>query len=180
MKFLLPGRRIHVVGTAGSGKTTVARHLSQLLDIPHLELDRVYWGPGLVPVDQAKLKTTIQGWVARDAWIVDGNYRHLTYELVWTRADTLIWLDLPRYVLVGRLLFRTLSRRLREVEWSAGNPESVRRIVQWAWSTHARRKAEYERATDASSMNVIRLCSASDVTRWLDQVRSSIEARDEA
>jgi ABC-type dipeptide/oligopeptide/nickel transport system ATPase component len=38
-------RRIAVVGTTGSGKTALARRISQWLDIPHVELDALYWGP---------------------------------------------------------------------------------------------------------------------------------------
>jgi shikimate kinase len=42
-------RRIAVVGTTGSGKTALARRISQQLDIPHVEMDALYWGPHWTP-----------------------------------------------------------------------------------------------------------------------------------
>ena len=35
--------RISVIGTSGSGKTTFANKLAEILRIPHVELDALYW-----------------------------------------------------------------------------------------------------------------------------------------
>lgn len=36
-------KKIHIIGSVGSGKTTLARTLSSHLNIPFYELDNVVW-----------------------------------------------------------------------------------------------------------------------------------------
>lgn len=38
-----PCKKIHIVGSVGSGKTTFARLLAHRLKLPHYELDNVMW-----------------------------------------------------------------------------------------------------------------------------------------
>ena len=42
MKNSLP-KKIHIIGSVGSGKTTLARQMSKKLNIPYYELDNVVW-----------------------------------------------------------------------------------------------------------------------------------------
>ncbi len=37
--------KINVVGTSGVGKSTLARRLAQILSLPYIEMDRLYWRP---------------------------------------------------------------------------------------------------------------------------------------
>src|SRR5438105_5614354 len=106
-----PPRRISVVGTTGSGKTTFARELARRLGVPHVELDALAWGPSwtLVPIDlfQERVARAVKG----DAWVIDGNYGGRgAQSLVLPRADTVIWLDPPLAVIFPRLFARALRR----------------------------------------------------------------------
>ena len=47
--------------------------------------------------------------IAGDGWAVDGNYSVLR-DLIWDRADTVVWLDLPRPVVMRQVVARTLRR----------------------------------------------------------------------
>lgn len=46
LKSIIPNK-IHIIGSVGSGKTTLARALSYQLNIPYYELDNVLFGEGL-------------------------------------------------------------------------------------------------------------------------------------
>lgn len=141
-------QRLLVVGTSGVGKTTVARAVAGALGAAFVELDALHWGPDWKETPEAEMRERVRSALAAERWVVDGNYLHLR-DLVWPLADTVVWLDYPRHVVMARVVWRTLRRSLlREVLW-AGNRESLARalgpdsIVRWAWDTFDRRRAQY-------------------------------------
>lgn len=145
----MPPRRIVVVGTSGAGKTTLAKALASRLAYPHVELDALYWDPGWQPARIGVFRERVATVIARDAWVVDGNYSKAR-DLVWGRADTLVWLDYPLRVVLPRLIVRTLRRGLTgEVLWN-GNREYLRdflgkdSLLHWAITTHRRRRDSSE------------------------------------
>src|SRR6202048_890475 len=90
-----------------------ASALSQRLGVPHVELDALYWQPNWTPRDSDDFLARIAAEVACDGWVIDGNYR-ATRELVWSSADTLVWLNYPLQLIFLRLLQRTLRRGIRK------------------------------------------------------------------
>ena len=57
-------RRVRVVGNSGAGKTTFARRLADALDVPHLELDEVFWDAGWTKRDPDEARTLIEDFVS--------------------------------------------------------------------------------------------------------------------
>jgi adenylate kinase family enzyme/8-oxo-dGTP pyrophosphatase MutT (NUDIX family) len=144
-------RRIQVMGTSGSGKTTLARALSASLAVPAAELDALFWKPGWQMSLRPEMEAKTAAWTgARERWIVDGNYSYLQ-PMLWQTADTLIWLDLPRWRNLWNVGRRGLKRLVtREAMWGHSReslarffgPESLLRFV---WTTHRpRRKRQLE------------------------------------
>ena len=145
-------KRVSVVGSTGSGKTTFARELARRLGVTHVELDALAWGPNWTLVPEGLFKERVARAVEGDAWVIDGNYGGRgARDLVWPRADTVIWLDPPLGVIFARLFERAL-RRIRSGEelWpGTGNRETFRNqflsretLFWWALKTHARRRRE--------------------------------------
>ena len=97
--------RILILGRTGSGKTTLARELAAALGVPHVELDALYFGPDLsrAPLDVLRERTSAA--IAGERWVTDGNKRAVR-DLVWPRADTIVWLDYPVWVSLRRLARR--------------------------------------------------------------------------
>src|SRR6478672_9426776 len=122
-------RRVVVVGAPGSGKTTTATGIARRLGLPRVELDALHWGPDWTPVDNGILRERLRGAVAGDRWVVDGNYFSLgSADIVWPRADTIVFLDLPRHTVMRRVLARSLRRAALRTELWAGNRESIRNL----------------------------------------------------
>ncbi|HEY7847048.1 MAG TPA: hypothetical protein VIC83_02515, partial [Candidatus Limnocylindria bacterium] len=69
-----PHRRINVVGTSASGKTTFARALAARLAVPWVELDALHWEAGWTEADDAVMRERVRRAIAGDGWVVDGNY----------------------------------------------------------------------------------------------------------
>ena len=178
-KFPRPGRRIVVVGTTGSGKTVLAQRLARHLGLPYVELDVLHWGPNWSQVPPEAFRARVAEAVAGEAWVVDGNYSRVR-DLVWSRADTVVWLDYSLPVILGRLFRRTLWRILcREELWS-GNRERFREqflsresLFLWALRTYRRRRREYPALfgrPEYAHLTVVRLRSPRQARRWLEYV----------
>ena len=176
-------RRVSVVGTSGSGKTTLSRKLAAVLDVPMLELDGVFHQHDWTPLPVEDFRHTVTEFVTgSDGWVVDGNYSAVR-DLVWARADTVVWFDLPRYEVMRRLSWRTARRGVLRAELWNGNRESLRNflrrdpersILAWAWTTHRRNRDRYRAAVQDpawSHMEFVRIASAKDIRSLLSRTR---------
>jgi adenylate kinase family enzyme len=169
-------RRINVVGTSCSGKTTLASQLAQRLGVPHVELDALFWGPRWTPVPAERFRARLTDALAGDGWVADGGYAPVR-DLTWSRADTIVWLDYPLHLVLGRWAARTV-RRIRSGEefWpGTGNRESIRNALRrdgllwWILSTHRRRRRSMAAAMRArTDLRWVRLGSPADTERWLE------------
>jgi shikimate kinase len=168
-------RRINVVGTSCSGKTTLARIVAARLDVPCIELDALFWGPGWTPVPDELFLERVRRALAGEAWVVDGGYAKLD-QLKLARVDTVIWLDYPMRTVLARWAGRTVRRiRTQEEFWpGTGNRETLRNafrrdgLLAWILTTHRRRRASMEARMQAwPRVTWVRLRSPAEASRWL-------------
>jgi adenylate kinase family enzyme len=165
--------RVVIRGTSGSGKTTLARRISAATGIPHVELDGVYHQPGWQPLSDEEFADRVSSIAADETWVVCGNYGQVA-DLLLARADAVVLYDLPRRVVMARILRRTLRRVVRREELWNGNRERWRNlfstdpevsVVAWAWTTHAARHAwtaEFLAAPPRDDLPLVHLTSALD------------------
>ena len=170
-------KRVVVFGTTGSGKSWLAERLAARTGLRVVELDGLYWGRDWQPAPLDLFRYRVECEIRDESWIVVGIYGQVR-DLTWSAADTLVWLDLPRPLVLGRLLRRTLRRiRTREELWGTGNRETFRQaflsrqsILLWAWRTHGLNRERFERACAdlPAGKTVVRLRSRRDVDRFLE------------
>jgi adenylate kinase family enzyme len=166
-------RRVLVAGTSGSGKTTLAGRIAVTVGARHTEIDALYHGPNWTPRDNFMLD--VAAFVAQPTWVTEWQYGKAR-PLLLRRADLLVWLDLPRVVVMRRVVRRTAQRRIsRTVLWN-GNLEPPLstfftdrdHIVRWAWRTHHENAQRVAAAVTArADLSVVRLRSQRDVDAWL-------------
>ena len=179
-------QRIAVVGSSGSGKTTVARAISSGFGIPHLELDSVFHQPGWTPLPTDDFQTAVRGFTDQEAWVVDGNYTSQgIVDVVWPRADTVVWLDLSRTQTLRRVTNRTVRRFVRREQLWNGNKEGWRNfldprpennVILWSWTHHARVREQYDaRFKDPrwSDLELVHLTSQPEIDGFLSTLPSS-------
>ena len=168
-------RRICIVGTSGCGKTTLARQLAEQLDIPHVEMDALFWQPGWSSTEAAVFAARVGEALVGDCWVVDGNY-YSRRDITWARADTLIWLDYSLPLVLSRITRRTASRLITRTELWNGNRERLRAvfsrdsIILWSLTTWARNRRRYRQhfaQPEFSHLRLIRLRSPRRTRRWL-------------
>jgi adenylate kinase family enzyme len=175
-------RRVSVVGTSGSGKSTLGAALAKRLGTDFLELDSVFHQPGWVSLPRDEFRSRVAAAVAGERWVIDGNYSSNVRDLVWARADTVVWLDLPKRTVMRRVIWRTLGRAAWRKELWNGNRERWQNffsldkeesIIAWAWQTHAATKAKYAAAMadEANAeLHFVRLKNPAEVRRFLRSV----------
>jgi adenylate kinase family enzyme len=167
--------RINVVGTSCSGKTTLARSLATRLRLRYVELDALFWGPNWTPVPDETFRSRVERAASGDRWVIDGGYAKLR-PVTWSRADTIVWLDYPMPLVLGRWARRTAGRiRSGEEFWpGTQNRESLRKafrsdgLLWWILRTHRSRRSRTSAAlVERPDLRVVRLRSPRETEEWL-------------
>ncbi|MCW2921716.1 MAG: adenylate kinase [Thermoleophilia bacterium] len=173
-------RRVLVSGISGAGKTTLARRVAAALDLPYTELDALHHGPGWIKRPEFEADTAALA--ASDRWITEDQYQSFIGDLLWQRADTLLWLDLPRRVVMWRVVTRTFVRMVLRTPLYNGNRERVRNLlssghpIRWAWTHHADRRARTQEQVAAHpDVVVVRFRSTADVAAWCGRLGARAE-----
>lgn len=179
----LPGvDRIAIVSSCpGAGKTSLARRLARLVTAPHVELDGLFWDPDWRPVDLAVFRGRVAAAAAGRHWVLDGNYEPV-WDIVWSKADTLVWLDYPLPLALARLVGRSVRQLLTRTPLWAGNRESLRMlfssrsIFAIALATYQqRRRALLASLSDPAHahLRVVHLRSPREAETWLRRIEAA-------
>ena len=179
MNFLESPQCISVVGTSGSGKTTLAREISQRLTIPHVELDYLHWQPNWVEVPNDVFQKRVSQALSGNSWVVDGNLNSQERDIVWGRADTIVWLDYSLSVVISRVVWRTFQRVVKQEEVCNGNRETWKTtfsrdsVILWALQTYYKNRRQYAlllQKPEYGHLNIVRVRSPEEAQYWLSLI----------
>lgn len=166
-------KKILIIGAGGAGKTTLARRMGDRLGIEVIHLDAVYWQPGWVEPPRSEWLRMVDELLARDSWIMDGNYSG-TLDRRMEACDTVIFLDLPGWICVWRIL-RRLARHYGKTrpDVAAGCDERFSlEFIGWVWNYSRRKRPKILARLDAVAdrKTIIRLRSAGEVERFVSSL----------
>ncbi len=177
--FPTPGPRIVVVGTSGSGKTTIAKWLADLIGAEHIELDALHWGPNWTEAPIEAFRQRVAQALASPTWVVDGNY-HKVRDLTWGQATTLVWLDYSLPVVLWRLVWRTVTRVFKREELWNSNRETFQNaflsrnsLFFYAISSQGRQRTAYPQVlknSEYAHLQIIHLRSPKETNQWLERL----------
>ena len=173
-------RRVVVIGTTGSGKTTLARELARAQGVPHVEMDAYRHGPNWRETPDDEFRRQLAHALSGDRWVADGNYS-MARDSVWPRATAIVWLDFNFGLVFWRLALRTLRRGItRETLWN-GNKENLfshlftrHSLFLWAFKSHWRRRRTLPLALaqpQHTHLRLVRLRSPRAAAQWLADVQ---------
>ncbi|MEU9886604.1 hypothetical protein [Sphaerisporangium sp. NPDC051011] len=172
-------KRVLVAGISGAGKTTMARVVGERLGLQFHEMDALHYvGPDWAT--DPEFRERISEIASTSTWVFDSFGYPDVRDLLWTRADTVIWLDYSRAVIMPRVLRRSLLRTLRRERVFGGDVEiwvgwlSREHPAWWAWSQHAARRTEIARRADEprfAHLEVVRFATPREADDWLGRLR---------
>lgn len=164
--------KIAVIGSSGSGKTSVARRLAEHHGVPHVELDELHWGPNWTACPADEFRARVERALSAPGWVADGTYHGKLGDSILERADFVVWLDLPLRVVARRVTVRTLRRIRNEEELWNGNRETWgeaffhrNSLMLWLVSTHRSHRRRYLERLDRYEF--VRLRSQREIEAWL-------------
>ena len=103
----------------------------------------------------------------------------MVQDLVWERADTVVWLDPSRVAVMWNVVRRTFGRMMLRKELWNGNRERFRNlfdrrpeenIILWSWTQFPAYRERYRAAmvdSENDRLGFVRLRSRREIREWL-------------
>ena len=166
-------KRIMLIGSGGAGKSTLARKLGAILNLPVHHLDRLYWQPDWVAISKEEWQKIQTDLCAEEEWIIDGNYGG-TMDIRLAASDTVVFLDLPRWLCAYRALKRaTVYSGKSRPDMAEGCEERIDfEFYRWIWSYPSTRRPGILRKLEAvkDSKRVIVLETRNETDSFLQSL----------
>ncbi len=166
------GVRINVLGTSGSGKTTVSKRIAQKLNVSHIQMDELFWKPNWRESIDEEFFPKLEKALSSDDWVLDGNYTR-TIPIKWRQVQIVVYLDLPFHIVLYRVIKRSLIRAFKSEELWAGNRETIWKqfftrdsIILWTLKMFYENRERFEvnsKSAQYSQIRFVRLCSDREV-----------------
>ncbi len=169
-----------VIGSAGAGKSTLARRLGAITGLPVVHLDALFWHAGWVETPRPEWRSIQERIVKEPRWIIDGNYGS-TLDIRLAAADTVVFLDLPPLICLGRVIKRSFLTATPRFDLAPGCAERLDReylgFLAWVWRfPRDDRPGILEKlqalAAGLGAVRVVHLTSCRAVDRFLREVAS--------
>jgi adenylate kinase family enzyme len=178
---MFPDRRLIVVGTTSSGKSTLARQLANRIGADFIELDALHWEPNWIGAKPDVFRARVETAVSSPSWVVAGNY-DVVRDTIWPHAQVIIWLDYPFHIVLWRLFARTMRRSILQEELWNGNRENLwmhlrlwsdESLFRWLFKTYWRRKREYPllfALPENTHLRIIHFKHPKETEQWLNDL----------
>jgi adenylate kinase family enzyme len=163
-------RRVLVIGSGGSGKSTFSTRLGELLNLEVHHLDKLFWHPGWVETPRDEWLKMVTELTDRDSWILDGNFSG-TLDVRMRKADTVIFLDMSRWLCLWRIITRVMRYR------DGTRPDMAEdcrerfnfEFISWVWNYPRRSKPKVVKllAQHAEGKKIVWLRSKAEVEKFL-------------
>jgi adenylate kinase family enzyme len=146
-----------------------------------VELDALHWESNWTAAPDDVLRDRVRHALSGDGWVADGNYAKVR-DLIWDRAEAVVWLDLPLRTILWRYVARTIRRVAGREELWGGNRERLSThlfsrdsLLWWILTTYRRRRREYPQLLAARpDLVAIHLRSARAADRWLAEMTRAV------
>jgi adenylate kinase family enzyme len=174
-------KRVAVFGNAGAGKSTLAKQLAAITRLPLYPLDLIQFKPGGGEVPHQEYLKAHDDLLRRDEWIIDGFGSVASAWERFSRADTLVYIDLPlitHHWWVTKRLIRGLL--VNPEGWPENSPmwSSAINSYKVLWRCHRNLTPKYRQLVAAAdaSRQVHHIKSPSEIKAFLARIEREMGA----
>jgi len=172
-------KRLVVIGVTSSGKSTLAENLAKRFALDFIELDALHWEPNWHEAPLDVFRARVENAMKSEKWVVAGNY-HVVRDLIWNKAEAVIWLDYPFLTVLWQLTRRTfISWWTQELLWGTNREPllvhfklwSQDSLFHWLFKTYWRRKREIPMLLsqpENGHLQLMRLKHPKETQKWLE------------
>ena len=161
-------KKVIIIGCPGSGKSTFAKALHQITDIPLFHLDMMYWNEDKTIVDTTVFRERVLKILQNNEWIFDGNYQS-TMELRLRECDTVFFLDYPLDVCLNGIRERRGKAR-SDIPWI--ETEEDTEFIEFVKNYNSQNKPQVmELLKKYSHKNVYIFSNRTEANEFLNQMR---------
>ena len=162
-------KRILVIGCPGAGKTYFAKRLSEIIKVPVVHMDNLYWNKDKTSVSQEELSSRLLPYLEGDSWIIDGNY-HQTLELRLKYATEVYFLKMPREECIEGILER-IDQPRDDIPWIETKKDAVE-LISWTIDYEERTKEDEEALLEKyPNIQVRTLYNRKEVNEYLSKIK---------
>ena len=168
-------QRIMIIGCGGAGKSTLARKLGEMLDLPVVHLDKLFWKPGWVEMEREEFDALIQAELKKEKWIMDGNFNRTLPERI-RYCDTIIYLDFSRIACLMGVLKRIITTYgTVRPDMGEGCPERIDLdFLKWVWNFNKnKRESYYKMLNEVENVETIVLKNRRAVRLFLKSLKQT-------
>lgn len=177
-------KRIHIMGSSGSGTTTLAKALSERMGYTHFDSDNYYWVPTSIPFTQKRDREERNSLLVRDLksankWVLSG-YLCRWGDIFIPDFEMVVYLSLPKDIRIQRLVERERQRYGAEIEPNGSRHQLHNEFIEWASQydeagSYMRSKALHSIWLSDLSCPVLRIEGDKTVEERLNIVLNTIE-----
>jgi adenylate kinase family enzyme len=166
-------KRVFILGTVGSGKTSLARELSKKLNIKHYDLDDIFWTKRFNKKrDEKQRNKLLKNIISKKKWIIEGVYTDWIEEGI-KKSDDVIILDIPFRSLFYRITKRTLKKEKSKEKGEEKYKENLRGFLGLIKSAirykgGSRAYYKHKKMIDKYKVNFIILRSKKQINKFLE------------
>lgn len=164
-------KRVILIGSPGSGKSTMSTKLAQILNLELYHLDNLFWSPGWIMASKEEQISITKDLIQKEEWLIDGNYNG-TLELRLERADFVVFFDLPRWLCMVRIFKRMIQyRNQKRPDFNAGTERFNWEFVKYVWDFRkSKRPSIYKKLKQYPNKEIVILKSRKEVENFMKQI----------
>ncbi|WP_059170209.1 hypothetical protein [Bacillus sp. FJAT-27445] len=170
-------KRVMIIGSSGSGKTTLGLKISEKLSLPLIHLDYHFWKANWEAPSDKEWRNKLENLVKEDKWIMDGNFTS-SLDIRLNRADTIVFVDLPRFTRMYRVIKRWYqSRKINRSDLPKGCKEQIdMKLLKSVWYFGKKKKPEIIKLLDQHKVdkNIFILNNSSDIKQFINTLYSNL------